>query len=309
MHLSTRLAVLLASFALLAALFAATGAGAASARPGADYSALTAISKGRVAVAHGRHARQRRKLGRLGNKRAVSGNVSLNGAGKKATAPAPVPGLLFNGAHLSDFAELQQAPGAFQETPDPLGSGETDFQITVNERDVAPVTPTDNPRAQALSPDLIENGDEFWLATKFMIPQNFPTVQGWMALIGVYGAPYNGTGPWGIEVCDDRLQWMRNRTYDYDVPWSMPLIKGSWVNVLLHERFAADGWVEMWINGQPVSFFGRETRLAMQTLDSSNGGGPNSARISQYREAGMFESGTLFFGPLKLGLTRESVGG
>jgi hypothetical protein len=89
----------------------------------------------------------------------------------------------------------------------------------------------------------------------------------------------------------------------------MPLVKGSWITVLLHERFATDGWVEMWINGQQVSFFGRETKLNMQTIDGSNGGGPNSARISQYRQKGMFETGTLYYGPLKIGTTRESVGG
>ncbi|MGD9737111.1 MAG: heparin lyase I family protein [Solirubrobacterales bacterium] len=226
-----------------------------------------------------------------------------------APAPAPAAGpLLFNGEHLSDFPLLQEAPGAITEAPDPAGSGSV-FQMTVDEGDVAPITPTENPRAQAVSPDLIEDGDEFWMATKFLIPQDFPDIPGWLALVGVYGAPYNGTGPWGIEVSNNRLQWMRNRTYGWDVPWSMPLVKGSWTTVLLHERFGTDGWVEMWINGQQVSFFGRETKLAMQTKDSSNGGGPNSVRISQYREAGMFETGTLYFGALKIGSSRESVGG
>ncbi len=249
-----------------------------------------------------------------------------NDSGSKAAAkqqrppaapavPAPVPApaaptgpLLFNGEHLGDFSMLQEAPGAITEAADPAGGGSV-FQMTVKDADVAPITPTDNPRAQALSPDLIEDGDEFWMSTKFFIPADFPSIPGWLALVGVYGAPYNGTGPWGLEVSNNRLQWMRNRTYNWDVPWSTPLVKGSWTTVLLHERFASDGWVEMWINGQQVSFFGRETKLAMQTKDGSNGGGPNSVRISQYRQKGMFETGTLYFGALKIGTTREAVGG
>lgn len=305
---SARLTVLLTTFALLVSAFVAAGVAPASARSGA----VATISKGKIVRLHGRHAHHQRVLARTGGRSAVSNNVGLGAvtaAPKPAAQPASVSGLLFDGAHVSDFDLLQEAPGAIQETPDPAGSGETSFQMTVNDRDVAPITPTDNPRAQALSPAIIESGDEFWLATKFMLPTNLPAVKGWMSLVSIYGAPFNGSSPWQVEVCGSNIQWMRNGSYGYDVPWSMPLVKGQWVSVLLHERFANDGWVEMWINGQQVNFFGKEARLAMKTMDSSNNQGANAAKIMQYREAGMFESASVFFGPLKLGLTRESVGG
>jgi Polysaccharide lyase len=303
---------LLAAFALLLTLFAAAGAGATSPRHGAGVSAL---SKARPATFHGQ-ARKRRKLARTTAERAISDNVGLSSLSqrKKANAAAAASsqtpaGLLFNGSHISDFALIQAAPNAITEVADPTGSGETDLQMTVNDRDVAPITPTENPRAQALSPAIIDNGEEFWLSTKFFIPANYPTSsKGWMSLVSIYGAPFNGPSPWQVEVVDNRLQWMRNGTYRWDVPWQQPLIKGSWTTVLLHERFASDGFVEMWINGQPISFFGRETRLNMKTMDASNDGGSNSAKIMQYREAGMFDTGTIDFGALKIGLTRESVG-
>jgi hypothetical protein len=239
-------------------------------------------------------------------------------AAAHASAPAPAPvakpanpaGLLFNGEHISDFSLLQAAPGAITEAPDPAGSGTSTIEMTVNNADVAPITPTDNPRAQALSPSIIENGDEFWLSTRFYIPTTMPTARsGWMSLVSIYGPPFASSSPWQIEYTGGNLQWERNATYGWDVPWKTPVIKGSWVTVLLHERFATDGWVEMWINGQPISFFGRETKLNMQTMDSSNGAGPNSAKIMQYRQAGMFETGSVYFGPLKIGTTREAVGG
>ncbi|HET7444359.1 MAG TPA: heparin lyase I family protein [Solirubrobacterales bacterium] len=313
MPFSARIAALLAASALLVSLCA--GPATAVAKPAPQGASKAKASKqSKKQRRHHRKARARRQAGQ--GKRGVSDNISLSSVSSKARAVAKpkatpsVAGLLFNGARISDFDLIQAAPGAITEVPDPAGSGETNLQMTVNDRDVAPITPTENPRAQLLSPPIIDNGEEFWLSTKFFIPTNFPTSShGWMSLVSIYGAPFGGSSPWQIEVVDGRLQWMRNGTYNWDVPWQMPLIKGSWVTVLLHERFASDGFVEMWINGQQVSFFGRETRLAMQTMDRSNNGDSNSAKIMQYREAGMFETGTLYFGALKIGTTRESVSG
>jgi hypothetical protein len=315
MRFSARITALLAAFALLAGLFAASGT--ANAKPLTQTAKQSkAAKKGKKHRRHHRQARARRRTASHG-RRGVSDNISLTSIAKKPKVvqkpkapPATAPGLLFNGSRISDFDLMQAAPGAITEVPDPAGSGETDLQMTVNDRDVAPITPTENPRAQLLSPPIIDNGDEIWLSTKFFIPTSFPSAShGWMSLVSIYGAPFGGSSPWQIEIVDGRLQWMRNGTYNWDVPWQMPLIKGSWVTVLLHERFASDGFVEMWINGQQVNFFGREPKLAMQTMDRSNNGDANSAKIMQYREAGMFETGTLYFGSLKIGTSRESVGG
>ncbi|MDX6625332.1 MAG: hypothetical protein QOE56_321 [Solirubrobacterales bacterium] len=237
-----------------------------------------------------------------------------------APTPTPTVGSLFTGLKLTDFANLQQAPGAITETTDPLGSGEKVLKMTVSDKDVAPITPTQNPRAQALSSDLIESGDEFWMSTKFMLPQDFPSsVPGWLALMEIYGAPFNGSSPWQIGIEGNSIAWTRNGTYKWDVPWKMPIVKGQWVTVLLHERFASDGWVEMWINGQPVKFFDSAgynpnkvtptEHLAMKTRDASNNGGANAAKIMNYRKLGMFSSTTVYFGALRLGGTRASVGG
>jgi hypothetical protein len=233
----------------------------------------------------------------------------------KPQAPPPAPpaeptgALLFRGASIADFAALQEAPEAITEVLDPLGSGETVFKITVQNDDVYPVTPTENPRAQALSPSIVEPGDEFWLKTKFLIPQNFPNVSSWLSLVSIYGPSYDGSSPWNIKIAGPKIEWQRNGTYDWDIPWSMPLVRDRWITILSHERFATDGWVEMWVDGAPVVFPEGSTRIEMETMDSSNDGGPNAAKIMQYREAGLFESASLYFGPLVLGTTRAAVGG
>lgn len=225
---------------------------------------------------------------------------------------------VFDGTHIGDYVD-QSAPGAVKEVPNPLAGGQSVFEMTVSNNDVYPITPTANPRAQLLSPAIFTRGYEFWMSMKFLLPSDFPEpVPGWVTVLeGPYGPPYAGTPPWHIAASDDYLEWERNRTYDHDVPWRMPLVRGAWVDVLLHERFAPNGWVEMWVNGQPITFFGSGTsdpngiaptqRLVMKTMDSSNDRGPNSAYIQSYRKAGTLPSVSLYQAPILIGTTRASV--
>ena len=229
------------------------------------------------------------------------------------------PNLLFDGQKIEDFGLIQAAPGAISEVPDPTGSGRQVLQFTVHDDDVYPVTPTENPRAQALSPGLINPGDEFWLETKFLLPTDLPEIPSWFGLCSVYGAPFDGPSPWSLEIDENEFRWQRNGTYDWDIPWRAPLIKGRWVTILSHERFGSEGFIEMWVNGQQIDFFEpgnynpnhhpQTTRLEMQTMDASNYAAPNAAKITQYRKVGMFETATDYFDQLKLGTTRASVEG
>jgi Polysaccharide lyase len=241
-----------------------------------------------------------------------------------ARSNANVPtndGLVFAGSKISEFTANESAPGAIAEVPDPAGGGEPALKMTVTNSDVYPLTPTDNPRAQLLSPAIIEPGDEFWWHSKFFLPANFPSyVPGWLTVLeGPYGAPYEGTPPWHIEINGSGIRWQRNETYDWDIPWEMPLVKNQWIEVLLHFRFGTEGFVEMWVDGEQITFFENSIsnpehvpptrRLNMETEDESNDGGPNFAVIQSYREAGMFASVSLFQGPMLIGTTRASVEG
>ena len=117
------------------------------------------------------------------------------------------------------------------------------------------------------------------------------------------------------------IGWRRDANHGWDTPWSMPLVRNRWIHVLLHERFAAHGWVEMWINGRRVTFFARgtpgynnpnghaaTTLLHTATMDSSNNTAPNQAYLQNYRPAGTPDT-TVYFGPLRVGRTRSSVAG
>lgn len=238
---------------------------------------------------------------------------------KREAPAAPDTDLLFRAERLSDFWLLQSAPGAITEAPDPAGSSQTVFKMTVRNGDVAPITPTENPRAEMLSPPTIKASDEIWFSSKFFLPADFPSsVPGWMNVMqGPYGPPWDGPPPWHIEVNGSNVKWTRNSTYEWDVPWQMPLVRNSWISVTVHERFGPDGWIEMWVNGQPITFFGSGTynpnhvaptnRLSMATMDGSNSGGTNSVYLQSYRKVGMLSSVTSYAGPLTIGQTKASV--
>ena len=241
-----------------------------------------------------------------------------------ATDPPPTQSgstsdLLFRGTKIRDFSLNQSAPGAVSEVPDPAGSGQSVFQMTVDNTDVYPATPTSDPRAQLLSPAIVDPGEEIWWSGRFFLPSDFPSnVPGWFTLMeGPYGRPFDGTPPWHLEVSGSNLRWQRNDTYKWDVPWETPVVRNSWINVVVHTKFGADGYVEMWVNGKPISFFASNTynpnhvaatnRLAMATRDHSNDEGGNFTVIQSYRKAGMFGTVSVFQGPMAIGKTRASV--
>lgn len=254
---------------------------------------------------------------------AIASCLALAAFGSGSAAPAPGPTVPpFAGSTIESFDRFdgnQSVPGAVTEVPDPLGGGEDVFRLTVSDADVYPRTPTSNPRAELKSPTSIQPGDEFWWSTKFLLPRDFPArVPDWLTLLqGPFGPPYYGTPAWHVEVHRGRIHWSRNRTYEWDVPWQMPLVRGRWIEILVHGKLARRGFVEMWVDGRRVTFFAGDSynpdgheptkRLRMRTLDGSNDGGRNYVSVLNYRKRGMFRSVTVFQGPLLLGPTRDSV--
>jgi hypothetical protein len=250
---------------------------------------------------------------------AIAVAVAVTSSMEGAESSRPTVRGRFVGNAVRDFPLNQSAPGAVTEVADPAGSRERVLKMTVANNDVYPVTPTDNPRASLLTPTKIGAGESFWWRAKFLLPRSFPSsVPGWLVLLeGPYGPPFDGTPPWHIEVNRDHIQWSRNGVYGWDVPWRMPLVRGRWIHVLVHCRFARHGFVAMWINGHRVTFFHGDTynpsdhratrTLRMRTRDPSNDQGPNFGALMSYRKAGMFRSVTIYQGPTALGPTAASV--
>src|SRR3954471_22062206 len=156
MRLSRRLLASFLAAMLLLALFAAA-----------------APARGKL---HHRHAHGPR-VARLGSAVALRPARALRGASSKPVTPpagASSSDLLFYGDNVADFAMNQSAPDAVSEVPDPAGGDQPAMEMTVDNSDVAPVTPTSDPRAQLLSPAIIDNGEELWWSGRFFLPRDFP---------------------------------------------------------------------------------------------------------------------------------------
>lgn len=235
-------------------------------------------------------------------------------AGLSSTASAAS---LFEGTSLSKFT-LEGETGTVTEVSDPLGSGKKVFKNVVTDKNTKPFG---NPRAQITSTSVIEKGKEVWLKTKLMVPSSFPkSIPNGDSLVSIYGPPFGGPAPFALETYGENLSWQRNSEYGWDIPWEISLPREKWVGIMVHERFdeAGKGWIEMWVNGEPVTFFApgssenpyshpETTKLEMATMGASNNGGANNVRLMQSRTKGDAETATVYFGSLKIGTTRDDV--
>jgi hypothetical protein len=204
------------------------------------------------------------------------------------------------------------------EVLDPAGSGERVIKMAVRETDVSEGE-TESVRAQLRAPPVIRPGEEFWWHSRFYLPVSFPEEgpQYLLLMEGPFGPPETGSPPFSIGVSGEHIEWERDQTYN-DVPWQTSLKRGQWIDVLAHIKFAAEGWIELWIDGEKITFFESGTsvnpheeaatqRLEMATLDAFNGTGPDRLYIQSYRPLGGFPSLTIYQGGMKYGPDRPDV--
>lgn len=237
---------------------------------------------------------------------------------------------LFDGAAKSNFASSNSLNlSNTTEVSDPLGSGDTVFRMVTTDADI--VLPNKNPETNLGTNFIFEPGGEYWIGSRFLIPSGFPT-SGlsvyWQQMMEVYGPSWHGPPNLSLSVTawDDPyiqfIKWGRNSLYNYDIPWCTPMVYDEWVNYLIHFKFASNGWVSLYINGQKINFFdpdgpvyynpdghARTTRLTTQVLQAGvNDGGDNLLLIQNYHKVG-FGTTTIYHGRTRVGNTRHSVGG
>ncbi len=245
----------------------------------------------------------------------------------RSAASSP-SGLLLNPKTVADYQETLCRPGAFQEVADPSGGADKILACTVLNTDGAPITPTEDPRGQLLTPCLWWPNSGFWVKGKVMFPLAFPALaeNKFFQYCEIFGFPFEGSPPFQLalrrEGAEEFHCWQRNATYEFDFPWmyAAPLRRGVPEEFVIHYVYEEQGVIELWWNGVQVEFFnpassfnpkGHEAtkRLVMKTLDASNNKGANRFYYGQYRKKGLFETATTYHWPLKFGLTKASVEG
>jgi hypothetical protein len=243
------------------------------------------------------------------------------------STPTPITGsVLWNGdtstGNFSQYAAVQTCtPDRAQVVADPLGVARKVIKMTVLDSDVAPCTPTDNPRGQVLSPSILREGGEYWVGWSVLVPQSFPTTttsgDNWISLGSIYGPPFAGNSSNGMKMDTtagvNKFYYRRGSDYGYDEPWSMPLIRGRWVDFVYHLKMSRDGTVgfrEQWVNtgaGFVQQLLKGQKRLYMKTMTAANDAGPNFSKVSVYYKRGIMSSAMMYFADHKIGTSFGAV--
>jgi hypothetical protein len=237
------------------------------------------------------------------------------------TTPTPTPGptqgtVLFNGASISSWYQNQSASTTrTQLVPDPAGLPDMAQQFTTLNTDVAPLTPTVNPRSQLVSPySVFQPGNTYWESFEVYVPttQTLPT-RGWISLeSAVYGAPFGGTPPATISINSGAFRFQRNGggTNPFQVVWTTPVVKGQWYRFTWHFDLSANGWIELYVNDvqQPLQS-GSSTvmQLPIAMLDSSDSQGPWFSQEQLYYQLGALPSAQVYFKNYQVGTTQAAA--
>jgi hypothetical protein len=246
-----------------------------------------------------------------------SGRRSRDGS-TRATAAVPSTArgrVLFNGTTLAGWINQSASPKRVQEVPDPSGARGAVLQLTAENRDIAPLTPTDNPRAQLITPDnIVKSGVPFWESYEVYVPTSFPIAEtdgGWLALGSpFYGRPYNGTPSIEMIITNGHYYW--SGPAGSRMLWSSRVVLGKWTRFTWYVVPATRGFAELYVNGRPirVTYDGRRgDGVRIPVIDATNYEGPWFSQLSVYYEHNAYPSLTIDFKNFRIGTTEAAARG
>ena len=307
----------------------AGGAGGTRAPGGAGRGGMAGGAAGDGHVGAGTSGGGDTDAGAAGGGAGMAGGAGDDGAGsggEGGSGEPPVGDLIFVGdwetGDVSQFDGTSQCePGrilvysdadAPADAPSPR-QGAFAARFRVHDTDVAPCTPNATPRTNAYKLGLFMEGDEIWQAWSVYVPAavaNAP--DGWMVIEEDYGPPFAGPPAvgWAILFYDAPVFAMDT---EGSTQWSTPLMTDRWIDYLVHKRFsqsAASGFVEAWVDGQPLTFSGCGgcTQLPLATM--SAGQTLLDLIMLQYRAIDASGAGDfmdIYFDDVRIGTTRDVV--
>jgi Polysaccharide lyase len=201
---------------------------------------------------------------------------------------------------------------------DPLGSGRTVLQFTVNDRDV-PYEGSTGARGDVESPRLFRDGADLYVSLPYMFPNSFPRItSAWFEVAEIYGPPTGCSPPVGVYLyhrsSGDHLAVGRG---GYGAISLFPrLTRHRWHAVILHVKMSTDpavGFVQAWYDGVQQTFTGGVSTDRYATLRPGcnwDGTHANFLDIDSYREYGGYPGNvTLYHGAPAVGTSYASVAG
>lgn len=189
----------------------------------------------------------------------------------------------------------------------PEGEPDLVAKISVSNIDGTELDPqgvkiTSNPRGELKSP-AFPNDQEVWWSFCYYLPEDFPaSINGWWNIAeGPYGPGWNGSPPFELDLRGNGIGWHTNSHFpggERDV-WREPYTRGKKHSILVRRL----------LNGIGVYHDGDlKASMTFPTIDPSNSPGPQHYILQNYRKRDMYTgTATIYYWPLKIGTTRESV--
>lgn len=244
----------------------------------------------------------------------------------ESPSPQPTQDLLFEGDTAAAYtmqpreleAQIQPAHTVeWVQAPDGSSPSYNVAKISVSNIDGTELDPegvkiTSNPRGELKSP-AFPNDQEVWWSFCYWLPQgrktengvegDFPaSIPGWWNIAeGPYGPGWNGSPPFEIDLRGTGIGWRTNSHFpggERDI-WREPYVRGKKHSVLVRRL----------ITGISVFHDGDlKASTVFPTIDPSNSPGPQHYILQNYRKRDMYMgTATIYYWPLKIGTTRESV--
>jgi hypothetical protein len=230
-------------------------------------------------------------------------------------------GVLFNGSTLSPWVNQSAAPNRATVVKDPSGGRGTALKLTALNSDIAPLTPTSNPRAQLLSPNVVSANVPFWESYEVYLPSKFPlsrtyantpaTYSNFVQLGSpFYGAPWAGPPSTGLYIINGRFRWESNiyAPSGSRILWQMPAPRRRWLRVTWHIVPAVRGFAELYINDRPVHVRYRgvsQNGVDIPVIDATNYQGPWVSQLSVYYRHNQFPRLTIYFRDFRIAASRR----
>jgi hypothetical protein len=246
-----------------------------------------------------------------------SPSATPSGAPQTPAILAPTGPVLFDGAQETAWTNQSAAANRVQTVPDPAGSADSALHFTTYNSDTAPLTPTGNPRSQLITPtNILAPGKEFWESFQVYLPDSFPLdtpADDWIALGSpFYGSPFNGSPSIELQIVDGKFYWNTDAYAPTPgkVLWSSPVVRGTWIRFTWHVIASTAGFVELYVNGAPVSvtYDGvTGNGVHIPVVDSTNNRGPWFSQLSVYYKYGAFAGLDAYFKDFKIGTTQVAA--
>jgi hypothetical protein len=193
----------------------------------------------------------------------------------------------FETGNLSQWSGDQSvASDRLQVVSSPAHEGQYALKVTVKQGD-DPINASGN-RNELFHFGKETEGSEYYYKWSTMFAQDFPSVDAWQLFTQWHHEGTGGSPPLEFYTRGERI-FLRLEGRDDRVVWKAPLVRGQWLDFVLHVKWSSNprvGFVELYYNGERV--------LEKQYMPTLFRGMRNYMKQGLYRDASVKQVGVIY---------------